>query len=263
MIAGRSPAGWPSSVRRTSPCLEPRALGDRTRVDLRDLGANHGLRRRASQARISIRRSAPHVSSTGWPARSIESLSSRPAFGSTARLNASHVSIDLAVNRHDPIARPNARLLRRAARLARCRSWPVPTSTAATSAPRESTSVSTIDGEQQIHDRAGQVDLKADPFALGQELVGRAGAIVLHGLAGQLDVAAERHGADAVLRVATPELQHLGTEAKRKRDHPDAVPPRHQKVAELVDENQDAQDEQERGRRRQVGPDRAQSNSIS
>ena len=92
----------------------------------------------------------------------------------------------------------------------------------------------------------GEVHLEPDPLALGQELVGRALPLVLRRFAGHLHVAAERDGADAVLRAAARELQDLGAESERKRQHPDAVPARHQEMAQLVHEDEDAEDEQKR-----------------
>ena len=64
-------------------------------------------------------------------------------------------------------------------------------------------------------------------------------------LAGHLDVAAERDGADAVFGVAAPDDEQLGAEAERERQHADADPPRHQEMAELVHEDQHAENEQE------------------
>ena len=100
--------------------------------------------------------------------------------------------------------------------------------------------------EQQIHDRSGQIDLEPHPLALRQELVGRAGALVLDGLAGELHVSAERHDADAVLGAAARELQDLRTEAEREREDPHAVRAGHQEMPELVDEHEHAEDEQKR-----------------
>ena len=82
-------------------------------------------------------------------------------------------------------------------------------------------------------------------FDLRQEFVRGAGARVFRVLAGHLDVAAERDGADAVLGVAARERQHLRPEAQREREHADADPPGHQEMAELVHENQHAEDENE------------------
>ena len=82
-------------------------------------------------------------------------------------------------------------------------------------------------------------------FDLREELVGGAGAGIFRVLAGHLDVAAERDRADAVFGVAAPERQQLRAEAQRKRQDADADPPRHHEMAELVDENQDAEDKNE------------------
>ena len=101
------------------------------------------------------------------------------------------------------------------------------------------------DRQREVHHRAHHEHLEPLPLRLGQELVGRPGAGVFRGLAGHLDVAAERNRADAVFGVAAPERQQLRAEAQRKRDDADADPPRHHEMAELVDENQDAEYEKE------------------
>ena len=99
--------------------------------------------------------------------------------------------------------------------------------------------------QRQVHDRAHDQDLEPLPLALRQELVRRAGARVFGVLAGHLDVAAERDRADAVLGVAAAELQQLRSEAEREGQHADADPPRRQEVPELVDEYQNAQNQDE------------------
>jgi hypothetical protein len=70
------------------------------------------------------------------------------------------------------------------------------------------------DGQGKVHDWAHDEHLESLPLRLRQELVGRAGAGVLRRLARHLHVAAERHGADAVLGVAAAERDQLGTEAE-------------------------------------------------
>ena len=64
-------------------------------------------------------------------------------------------------------------------------------------------------------------------------------------LAGHLHVAAERHGADAVFGVAAREAEEPWAEAERKLQHPDADAPGRQEVAQLVDENEHADDKSE------------------
>ena len=81
-------------------------------------------------------------------------------------------------------------------------------------------------------------------------------------LAGHLHVAAERNRADAVLGVAARDLQDLRPEAERKREHPDAEPPRREEVPELVHEDQHAEDE-EKGKKGRQNQDPQTVNSNS
>jgi hypothetical protein len=60
-----------------------------------------------------------------------------------------------------------------------------------------------------------------------------------------LDVAAERHRADAVFRPAARDLGQLRPEAERERDDADTVPAGHEEVPELVDEHEHTKHEQE------------------
>ncbi len=94
------------------------------------------------------------------------------------------------------------------------------------------------DRQGEVHHRAHHEHLEPLPLRLGQELVGGPRAGIFRGLAGHLDVAAERNRADAVFRVAAPEGQDLRPEAQREREDAHPNPPRHHEMAELVDENQ-------------------------
>ena len=113
------------------------------------------------------------------------------------------------------------------------------------------------DGENEVHDRAHDQDLEPLPLALRQEFVGRAGALVLGGFAGHLDVAAERDGADAVLGVAALEGEQFRPEAERESQDADADPARHQEMSELVHEDQHAEHEHEGENRRHVSLSRS------
>ena len=117
---------------------------------------------------------------------------------------------------------------------------------ASTSAPCSRTNASSTTASSEVHHRAGDQDLEALPLRLRQELVVRAGLRIVGILAGHLDVAAERDGADAVLGVAALDLQQLRPEAERERHHAHAVPAREQEVAQLVDEHEHAEHEEER-----------------
>ena len=74
-------------------------------------------------------------------------------------------------------------------------------------------------------------------------LVRRAGRAVV---AEELHIAAERHRRELPAgAVAVIEAGQFGAEADRKYHHLDAAPPRHQEVPELVEEHDDAENEQE------------------
>ena len=81
---------------------------------------------------------------------------------------------------------------------------------------------------------------------LRQELVVAPRARVVGILAGHLHVAAERDRADHVFGVAAREADEARPEAERKFQHPDAHAAGHDEMAQLVDENQDAEDEEKR-----------------
>ena len=65
-------------------------------------------------------------------------------------------------------------------------------------------------------------------------------------LAGHLDVAAEREGADAVLSVAAPEADDGGVEAELKFEHADTDALCGEKVTQLVHEHENAKNERKR-----------------
>src|SRR5690606_14865881 len=100
-----------------------------------------------------------------------------------------------------------------------------------------------------VHRRPGDEHLEALPLGLREELVRRPAALVLDRLPRHLDEAAERDRRDLVLRAAAGESQQPGTEADRERQHADADAARGEVVAELVDENEHADDENESERR--------------
>ena len=99
-------------------------------------------------------------------------------------------------------------------------------------------------GEHDVHQRSHDQDLEPLPLGLGEKLVGLARPRVVRVLARHLDVTAERDGADAVFRVAAREFQDLGPETEREREHANADPPRRQEMPQLVDEDQDAENEE-------------------
>ena len=64
-------------------------------------------------------------------------------------------------------------------------------------------------------------------------------------LPGEVDVAAQRNPRHPVLGLAAAKRQQLAPEAEREGEHPDAEALGHQVVAELVDEDDDAEREEE------------------
>ena len=149
----------------------------------------------------------------------------------------------------DHVAGLDAGASRRATRAAPCRPSAGRSRYASTSAPCIKTTASSTTASSDVHHRTGDQDLKALPLRLGQELIVAARRCVFGVLAGHLHVAAERDDADAVLRVAALDLENLRSETERERDHAHAVPAREQEVAELVDEDEHAENEQERKKR--------------
>ena len=101
-------------------------------------------------------------------------------------------------------------------------------------------------GEDQVHQRSHDEDLEPLPLALRQEFVVAARARVVGIFAGHLHVAAERDRADYIFGIAARETDEARPEAKRKFEHPDADTARHDEMAQLVDEDQDAEDEEKR-----------------
>ncbi len=106
------------------------------------------------------------------------------------------------------------------------------------------------DGEEEVHDRSHDQDLESLPLRFGQELVGPDDCAalfvaldVLRVLAGHLDVAAERKGADAVLGVAAPEARNRRIEAQLELQDPDAHTLGGEKMSQFVDENEHAKHE--------------------
>src|SRR5205814_10011563 len=74
--------------------------------------------------------------------------------------------------------------------------------------------------------------------------VGHAGRVLV---ADEFHIAAERNGRELPAgAVAIGEAQKLAPEPDRKNLHPNAAPPRHEKMAEFVKENHDGQNEQKR-----------------
>ena len=115
------------------------------------------------------------------------------------------------------------------------------------------------DRQHEIRDRSGGDDRGARDLTgwkmklslFSASVMAAAAALVRHArgvvVAEEFHIAAERDGRDFPARaVAVVEAGNLGTEADREDQHPDAAPARHQKMAELVEEHDDGQDEQER-----------------
>ena len=82
------------------------------------------------------------------------------------------------------------------------------------------------------------------PFGLGQEFVFRSGDFVRRVFSGHFDVSAERKRADAVVCFASPEPEKPRTEPDRKRLDPDLEELGDRKVAKLMNDNDDPEDNQ-------------------
>ncbi len=97
------------------------------------------------------------------------------------------------------------------------------------------------DGQQNIHRRAGNRNQEAVPPRVGHELGRIAGALVHGILAAHLHVAAQRDGVDAIVGVALAEADQPLAESNGELLHPDPQQLGHGIVAELVDQNHEAQ----------------------
>ena len=100
-------------------------------------------------------------------------------------------------------------------------------------------------GQDEVHRRSHDQDQEALPLRLRHELVAGAGVAVLGVLARHPHVAAQRDGADAVLRVPPAHLQQLRPEAEREGQDADAEAAGHDEMAQLVHEDEHAEHEQE------------------
>jgi hypothetical protein len=111
--------------------------------------------------------------------------------------------------------------------------------------------------QDEVEDRPGDGDEDALPAGLGGEVVGRGsgregglgsglqGSPVAAELAGHLDVAAEGEDGDAIVGIAVAEAEDAGSEADGEGFHADAAELGDDEVAELVDENEEAEDDGE------------------
>ncbi len=180
----------------------------------------------------------------------MSSVTSRRAFPAIANRNSSHVLTGRSSTRR--MRSPT----RTSAFKAGASAWIAPTTGvmsryAGTSAPCSSTHPQDQHRQHDVHGRTGDEHLEALPFALRQELVGRAAALVLDRLAGHFHEAAKRDGGDFVLGAAAGEAQQARSEADGKGKHSHADAPGRKEMAQLVDENQHADHKSERKQRRQ------------
>src|SRR5262245_9196868 len=109
------------------------------------------------------------------------------------------------------------------------------------------------DREQDVHGRSHDQHLEPLPFALREEFVLTPDDVavlvafdVVRILAGHLDVATEREGAAAVLRVAAPEADYSRIEPELKFEHADTNALGGEKVTQLVHEHENAKNERKR-----------------
>ena len=107
--------------------------------------------------------------------------------------------------------------------------------------------------QDDVHHRPGNQDAKAVPLGPGDELIGGPGVRFVRVLARHLHVAADGQQRDRVFGLAALELEELRPHPDAERDDPDAQHPRHDEVAQFVDENQDTKDEHEGQKRVEQG----------
>ncbi len=117
------------------------------------------------------------------------------------------------------------------------------------------------DGQEDVHDRAHRHDQEPGPAALRHHVVGgELPARFEHPLAQELDVAAHGDQADAVVRIPLLDAEKAFSVPEGERLDPDADELGHEEVPELVDEDEDAEDDEEGGH----GPEyRAHSRSFA
>ena len=97
--------------------------------------------------------------------------------------------------------------------------------------------------QKHVHGRTHDGNDKALPSWFRLELVLTAGGLVRGLLASHLDVAPERQGTDPIIRIPVLEAKQTRPETERKHIDADAKVLGGQEVAELMDQNHDAQDE--------------------
>ena len=102
------------------------------------------------------------------------------------------------------------------------------------------------DRQHAVHQRAGEIDQDPLPARLVEEvarIVGRVSRL----LAGELDVTAERHQRDPVVGLADLPAEEALAEAEREGEHLHSEGLGDQKMAGLVNEDDDAEGEDEGG----------------
>ncbi len=99
------------------------------------------------------------------------------------------------------------------------------------------------EGEDEVGDGAGEGDEDALPAGVRVELAGVAGGGFAGIVAGHLDVSAEGKGGDAVVGVAALEAEEAFAEADGEDLDADAAELGDGEVAELMDEDHDAEDD--------------------
>ena len=101
------------------------------------------------------------------------------------------------------------------------------------------------EGEDEVGDRAGEGDEHALPAGMVVELAGIVGDFFAGDFAGHLDVAAEGQDVDLVVGFAAAEADEALAEADGEGFDADAAPLGHDEVAELVNEDHEAEHEEE------------------
>ena len=100
-------------------------------------------------------------------------------------------------------------------------------------------------GQHDIHEGPGEGDDQPLPARLGEERAGIVGILFARLLAGHLDVTAEQDQREPVIRFAPAEAEQPRPEAEAERVHPHVEISRRPKVAQLVDQDHDPDQNQQ------------------
>src|SRR5579864_9006718 len=101
------------------------------------------------------------------------------------------------------------------------------------------------DGEDDVHERAGESDNQALPSRLREEAARVIHVLIARLLAGHLDVTAKQDGREPVIRVAFAEPEQARTKPEAEHLHANVEPSRGPEVAGFVDDDHHADEHQQ------------------